>query len=84
MSTKIGRTEYVTATEAAQLAGIARDTFTSYVSQARAMKPAARRASRVPVPALEVAGRRLYKLADVRAWIDNRPGQGARTDLVKR
>lgn len=72
MTTKIGRTEYVTATEAAKLAGIARDTFTAYVS--RGLAPAA---------ALELAGRKFYKLATINRWIGNRPGRGARTDLKR-
>lgn len=73
MSTKIGRTEYVTATEAATMLGIERDTFTSYISRGRG-----------PAVALEVAGRKLYKLADVVKYRDNRPGAGARTDLTKK
>lgn len=70
MPTKIGRTEYVTATEAAAMLDIERDTFTSYVSRGRA-----------PQPAIVLPKRNLYKLADIVKYRDNRPGPGARTDL---
>ena len=83
MPTKIGRTQYVTATEAAEMLGIKLDSFTSSVSRALARRrqyPDARII--FPMPATEIAGRRFYKLRDVTHYRDNKPGMGARTDLA--
>jgi hypothetical protein len=72
MPTKIGRTEYVTATEAAEMLAVKLATFTAYVN----------RGTFRAHPAI-IAGRRFWKQTDVAKFRDNRPGPGARTDLKK-
>lgn len=61
---------YVATKEAATIAGIAVDTFTSYVSRGQA-----------PAPDFKIGTIKFYKLATLRKWMRTRPGEGARTDL---
>lgn len=51
----------VTATDAAKLAGIERDTFTSYVNRGYA-----------PAPVAEMGGRRLWDRDEIRTWVAGR------------
>ncbi len=57
---------FISATEAAKLAGIERDTFTAYVSRGFA-----------PAPVGEFGGRRVYDRATIVAWAEKRAGSGA-------
>ena len=54
--------DYISATEAAKLAGIKLDTFTAYVNRGYAPKPVA-----------TIAGRRLYGRAQIEEWAKGRP-----------
>lgn len=73
MPTKIGRTQYVPAVEAADMLGIQLATFTGYVN----------RGTFAPAD-IVLAGRRFWKLTVVEKFRDNRPGPGARTDLTRK
>lgn len=64
--------DVVTATEAAALAGIEQATFTSYVNRGQA-----------PAEVGRVGARRVWSRTEVEEWIENRPGQGRRTDLQR-
>lgn len=57
----------VTSDEAAELAGVARKTFSGYVARGQAPKPV-RHIGRTPV----------WDEDELRSWMDNRPGHGAR------
>lgn len=63
-----------TATECAEFCGLARDTWTSYVSRGQAPKP---------LPGFDEQRQRRWSAELVREWQANRPGPGARTDLKK-
>jgi predicted DNA-binding transcriptional regulator AlpA len=58
--------QFISATEAAQLAGIERDTFTSYVSRGFA-----------PEPVGVFGGRRVYERATIEAWAAKRSGNAS-------
>jgi predicted DNA-binding transcriptional regulator AlpA len=57
----------ITSDEAAEIAGVARKTFSGYVARGQAPKPV-RHIGRTPV----------WDEDDMRAWMNNRPGHGAR------
>lgn len=61
---------YVSAKEAASIAGVERDTFTSYVSRGQA-----------PAPSFRIGTIKFWRLKTLREWMRKRPGEGARTDL---
>lgn len=67
---KVDIDDLVSATDAAQIAGVKLDTFTSYVNRGYA-----------PEHVAQIAGRRLWSRAAINEWVENRPGQGSRTDL---
>lgn len=60
--------DLITTAEAARMAGIKRSTFSSYVRDGYA-----------PRPVRDGVG--LYSRAEVEEWLNNRPGQGYRSDL---
>ncbi|THJ49451.1 helix-turn-helix domain-containing protein [Candidatus Frankia alpina] len=61
-------------TDIANLAGISPDTARAYRSSGHLPKPDQQTSSRRP----------RWKLSTVRAWLENRPGPGARTDLWRK
>jgi predicted DNA-binding transcriptional regulator AlpA len=61
-------TREITSQEAAELAGVKRDTFSGYVTRGQAPKPI-RHVGRTP----------LWDEDEIKAWMENRPGLGART-----
>lgn len=64
----------ITSDEAAELAGVARKTFSGYVARGQAPKPV-RHVGRTPV----------WDEAELKAWMANRPGPGDRgTDRARR
>jgi predicted DNA-binding transcriptional regulator AlpA len=64
----------ITSEEAAAIAGVARKTWSGYVARGQAPKPV-RHVGRTPV----------WDEAEVTAWMENRPGVGARgTDRALR
>lgn len=64
--------DVVTATEAAAMAGIGQATFTSYVNRGQA-----------PAEVGRIGNRRVWSRSEVAEWVENRPGQGRRTDLQR-
>ena len=63
----------LTSDQAAELAGVARKTFTGYVARGQAPKPV-RHVGRTP----------LWDEAELQQWMRNRPGQGGRdTDRAR-
>ena len=68
MPVTIARVKYVTATEAAELLGHKRDTFTYLVSRGRA-----------PAAAIDHGrGTKLWRLSEVQKYARSRPGKGWR------
>ena len=63
-------TGLLTAEQAAEAAGVKVTTWDAYVSRGYAPPPDERR-----------SGRRYWLTGTISAWLDERPGQGARTDL---
>jgi hypothetical protein len=64
----------LTAAQAAEHAGVAERTWTSYVARGQAPLPDERDLK---------TGRALWKPETVDRWLAGRPGQGARTDKTK-
>lgn len=62
--------DLLTVAEAASLAGVRPDTWTSYVSRGQA-----------PAPDGRLGSKPWWHRATVEQWIAERPGMGARTDL---
>jgi hypothetical protein len=58
---------------AATLAGVKVDTWRSYVTRGQAPQPDG---------VDETFGRRYWLRSTVQHWVDNRPGQGKRTDIA--
>ena len=56
--------QFISATEAAKLAGIERDTFTAYVSRGFA-----------PAPVGVIGGRRVYARATILEWVSTRSSE---------
>ena len=59
------RHDYLTAGEAAALAGVEPDTFTTYVHRGQA-----------PRPDVDIPRHRLWERSTVETWIRSRPGRG--------